>query len=284
MIIGININMAGEEMFKNSHSITIKQLIQVLTLVTALMVSCLVSANERHFTYTYETATLPAGAIELEPWVTMRMFRDDYYVRFDQRLEFEVGITDTVQSALYLNMSGIAAEQGDQLSKVFKYRGMAWETKWKLQDPVADPVGVGLYFELGLQPHELELETKLLLDKRIGKFLFAFNLVGEIEAERDNGEFEKKTVLELDFGLAYFLTPQFTLGIEIRNLNELKGFDTYEQSVIYAGLTMSYAAKRWWLALTVLPQVASFGGDNDELLELQGHERLETRLILGMHL
>ncbi|HIA04409.1 MAG TPA: hypothetical protein EYN66_21370, partial [Myxococcales bacterium] len=70
-------------MHKNSHPINIKKLVQMLTLAIALMVSCLVSANERHFTYIYETATLPAGTIELEPWVTMRMFRDDYYVRFD---------------------------------------------------------------------------------------------------------------------------------------------------------------------------------------------------------
>ncbi|HIA01618.1 MAG TPA: hypothetical protein EYN66_06860 [Myxococcales bacterium] len=180
-------------------------------------------------------------------------------------------------------MSGIAAEQGDKLSTVVT-QGMAWETKWKLQDPVADPVGVGLYLELGLQPHELELETKLLLDKRMGKFLFAFNLVGEIEAEREDGAFKRKTILELDMGLAYFLTDHFTLGLEIRNLNVFEGFDIYEQSLVYAGLTMSYAAKSWWLALTVLPQVASFGGDNDEVLDLQGHERLETRLILGMHL
>src|SRR5262245_16740137 len=42
-------------------------------------------ANERHFAFTYESPTLPAGAVELEPWTTWRVGRDRYYSRFDHR-------------------------------------------------------------------------------------------------------------------------------------------------------------------------------------------------------
>jgi hypothetical protein len=50
-------------------------------------------ANERHFTLSYESATLPAGAVEIEPQTTFRMGREQYYLGLDHRLEFEVGIT-----------------------------------------------------------------------------------------------------------------------------------------------------------------------------------------------
>ena len=52
------------------------------------------SANERHFTYTYESAVLPAGQRELEFWTTWRNGRAQYYSGFDHRVEYEFGITD----------------------------------------------------------------------------------------------------------------------------------------------------------------------------------------------
>src|SRR5690349_5873934 len=70
-------------------------------LVGATFVATPAHANERHFTYTYESATLPAGAVELEPWTTVRAWKDDYYLRFDHRLEFELGLTDNLLAAFY---------------------------------------------------------------------------------------------------------------------------------------------------------------------------------------
>src|SRR5438046_2417387 len=60
-------------------------------------------ANERHFTYTYESAVLPAGVKEIEPWVTWRTGRTSFYSQFDYRTEFEAGLTDHLLAAVYLN-------------------------------------------------------------------------------------------------------------------------------------------------------------------------------------
>lgn len=260
-------------------------------------------ANERHFTYTYETATLPAGTIELEPWTTVRMQHEDYFVGTDHRLEFEVGITDRLQSALYLNLSALAAEEKGVTTSAFAYEGFAWETKWKLMDPVADAVGLGLYFELGVEPDAVSIEAKLLIDKRIGAFNLAFNAVVEPEFshEKDDTELEELEI-EADLALGYFITDNFSIGLEIRNHNEMaKGHEEagmagmemageegdleFEHSVLFAGPVISYAADRWWAALTVLPQIAALSGaSKDSILDLEGHERVETRLILGMHL
>src|SRR6516162_9438009 len=59
-----------------------------------------VAANERHFTYTYESAVLPPGAKEIEVWATGGFGRNEYYAQLDQRLEFEVGLTERLMTAV----------------------------------------------------------------------------------------------------------------------------------------------------------------------------------------
>ena len=60
--------------------------------IAVLTLPAVAAANDRHFTYTYETAVLPPGARELEVWTTWRAGRERYYSRFDHRLELEVGV------------------------------------------------------------------------------------------------------------------------------------------------------------------------------------------------
>ena len=138
-------------------------------------------ASERRFTYTYESLVLNPGEIEIEPWTTFRIGKDDYFVRIDHRLEFEAGLTMSLQTAFYLNFH--TAQVGDAMESEFEVGGISNEWKYKLKDPVADPVGTALYFEWGASTEELELEAKLILDKRWTNYLVAFNAVVEPEWE-----------------------------------------------------------------------------------------------------
>ncbi len=158
-------------------------------------------ANERHFPYTYESAVLPAGALEIELWTTPRLMRDHYFVRFDQRIEFEVGLGRNVQTAFYVNTRAQAETTPNGMSKKYEFRGVSSEWKWQWSDPTADAVGSALYGEITWMPHEVELEAKVILDKWIGPVLLAYNLVADykIEAEQDKGEdleWKKVTVIE----------------------------------------------------------------------------------------
>src|SRR6266545_4508107 len=165
-------------------------------------------ANERHFTYTYESAVLPPGAKELEVWTTPRIGKDSYYVRFDERVEFEVGVTDRVMSAFYLNISNTTAQVGpDARETETEFEGVSSEWKFKLGDPVADALGIGLYGEVTASTDELELEGKLLLDKRIGPLLVAGNLVLEQEWKFEEPDNESENAIEIDLAAAYTLRP-----------------------------------------------------------------------------
>ncbi len=254
------------------------------------------AANERHFTYTYETAVLQPGQLELEPWTTWRFKRESYYSRFDQRLELEAGVVDGLQTALYWNMSATTAdtEVTDPATGTTQtVRGSSFEFKsvsneWKLQlaDPVADPVGLGLYVEGGLGPAEAEIEAKILLDKKMGDILVAANVVGEYEVEFESAdETEKEIVVEFDLGAAYLVSDSFSLGLEVRSVSEFENGEELESSTLFAGPVFGFARESWWAALSFMPQVVALkGASEDSALDLEHQERYNTRLLVGFHL
>jgi hypothetical protein len=242
------------------------------------------SANERHFTYTYETATLPEGEKEVEIWNTLKAGRDNYYARLEHRLEFEWGVTDNLTTALYYNTKGAYTRGG---GKTYYYPSMSWEWKYKLTDAYADPIGSALYLELGGNAHEYEVEAKLLLDKRIGNILVATNLVFEQEWKYP-GMADKETeevILEADLGVAYFLTPTLTVGLESHIHGSKEGDEDLEVMAIYAGPVVSWSTRGAWLALTIMPQISAlyFGDNQGTGLDLDGHERVNARLLAGFH-
>jgi hypothetical protein len=249
-------------------------------------------ASQRRFTYTYESLVLNPGEVEIEPWTTFRVGRDDYFARVDHRVEFEMGLTSRLQTAFYLNMHAKTAQADSSLQTEFEWGGISNEWKLKLRDPVADPFGLALYFEWGASTSEVEVEAKVIADKRWDDFLVAFNAVVEpewefeVEAGTDEVEAEDEINFEFDLAAAYFLNTATSLGIEVRNHNEyIPGDVGYEHSALFAGPVVSYAAETWWATLTVLPQIAKLKGteeDEGRNLVLSEHEKLEVRLLFGL--
>jgi len=244
-------------------------------------------ANERHFTYTYESSTLPAGNVELEPWTTWRVGRERYYNRFDHRLEFEYGITDRLQTALYLNFSAVAAggEMNTRTSS-FNYGGVSSEWKLRVLDSGADPVGLAFYLEVTGEPEALELEQKVILDVRSGDWLFATNLVAEQEVGFAPDETEVEYVFVGYLALGYFLSEQWMIGLEFRNHTDIAHGD-FEHSAFFIGPVASYATEGYWVALSVLPQIGAIKPDSapdGDFRDLEGHEMLNARLLLGFPL
>ncbi|MCA9598741.1 MAG: hypothetical protein KC776_35765 [Myxococcales bacterium] len=249
--------------------------------IAVLTLPAVAAANDRHFTYTYETAVLPPGARELEVWTTWRAGRERYYSRFDHRLELEVGVAKNLMTSLYINFTGLTEEDDTgQRASEFEYEGVSNEWKLKLSDPVADAVGFGLYGEVTAAPSEYEAEAKLLFDKRVGDVLIAMNLVGESEWKVQKDETETELAVTPVAGVSYIVNPSFSAGVEIQNENVIEEGEL-EHSVLSAGPVISYSTETWWTTLTFLPQITDFkkGGIDDE-----AHERVQVRLLLSSHL
>lgn len=262
------------------------------TLALAAVLAAAASANVRHFGYAYETAVLPPGAKEIEGGTTARLGKTDFYSGLDQRLEFEVGLPGNVMTSLYLNWSNVtAADAAGNVQTAFESKGVSNEWKWKLLDPSADAVGLGLYGEISYSTDAIELEPKVLIDKQIGPCLVALNLVSEesFDANADGyqiSEYEPEAVL----GATYEATARLHLGLEARSHTQILKDDAtgdfnLEYSALFLGPVISYASEGWWVTLSVMPQLPALktaGGGS--ILELGDQEKFDARLLFSFHL
>lgn len=247
------------------------------------------SANERHFGYVYETPVLAPGAKEIEVYTTLRTGREDYFSALDHRISFEVGVSENLMTAFYLNMRNTTA--GDTaLATSFAWKGFSSEWKLKLMDPVADAVGLGLYGEISYNTDGMDLEPKLLLDKKVGSWLLAANLIGEFEFEAEAEKMELEEIApDITLGASYAFSPHFHAGLEFRNHNAIvKNADDemeLEFSALYAGPVVSYATESWWLTLSLLPQLPALSKESGgSILVLDHGEKFNARLLFSFHI
>ena len=251
-----------------------------------------VFAQDRLFTYTYQSLVLNKGQKEIEVWTTLRGGRNEYFRGIDHRLEFEIGLGKRLQTAFYLNygyFKGIETLNEIQSVNTYSTYNFSNEWKFKLTDPVANALGSALYFEYGIGPDETELEGKIILDKQVGRTLHAFNIVGEYEFEKEfkseNGAMQTETnrevYFELDYAFSFHVKNGLSLGLEARNQNQFSTSSELESSVLSLGPCLSYYTDGFWLNFTVMPQIADLKGGG---LELTEHEKLQIRLAFSFSL
>ncbi len=263
----------------------------LITLFTLFIVKT-IYADDRRFTYTYESSTLAKNQKDLEIWTTYRGGKEYFYSAFDHRIEFEIGLTKKLQTAFYLNLKNVT--QADQLSSdymtEFEWEGISSEWKYQALNKYKDGLGFAPYIELGLNTREIKLETKLIFDKNISKnVLAAFNAVAEYEwvfnpsPEKPSKELE----IEFDLGLAYDVTKSLSIGLEARSSTKIPNGNGIESSSLFIGPNLSYRTESWYFAFTYLPQLPAIKRSKNlpnNSLVLDEHERNNLRLLLGFTL
>lgn len=258
-------------------------------LLLGIMASVLtMNAQDRLFTYTYQSGVLNSGQKEMEVWTTIANGRDHFYRGIEHRMEFEVGLGSNLQTSVYLNYgynTAVDEENGTQnLVNETEY-SVSNEWKLKMSDPVANRIGSALYLEAELSPIEMALEGKILLDKQFGKVTSALNLVGEVVNEKDfvsDGTSIKtnnlgELNLEWNYGLSYKIKEHLGIGFEAFNQNQIVS-SKWSNSVFLLGPCFSYSTNGFWVNISCMPQLADFKGNG---LELTDHERLQTRILLS---
>lgn len=265
--------------------------LMIAALATAIALTS-ARADERRFTYTYEPEVLPKGAMEFEQWVTLRTQRNDAvdqenYNRFELREEIEYGVTDRYTVGFYLNTRNTSFREvstGKDISS-FEFKGISFENRYMVLNPADSPIGLTLYLEPTFQGDEAALEQKIIIGQRHGDWKWAFNLVHETEWEENFHETVGE--LEFTFGLTRDLSANWSLGLEIRNHNELPEYKEWESAAFYVGPVVSYRQEKWYATLSLMPQVfgRNYDGNLDgrHNLELEDHERYNIRLIFGIN-
>lgn len=282
--------------------------------VAALCAAAPALAGESPFGYVYTTDTHPRGEHEIEQWLTRRhgQSRGNYDL-WQGRTEIEYGITDRLQTALYLNYDHVSAfhnradgttgpgafvpdgvDPNARYSRTF-FQSFSSEWIYRVLSPYRDPIGLALYVEPTWGPDERELETKLILQKNFleDRLVWAANFTAAAEKERFHGEWEHEGELELTTGLAYQFAPRWHAGFEYRHHRGYAGRGFSADKRVYAasflGPSVHYAARNWWITATFLTQIANAKAYNDDSrADIIGgrfygehHERNELRLKVG---
>jgi hypothetical protein len=181
----------------------------------------------------------------------------------------EVGVTDRLQLGFYLSDWSTTRENGTTTSL---WNNVAVEAIYNLTNPTTDFLGSALYGEVKLGDELFVLEAKLLLQKNVGPWTFAYNAVVEAEWE-GSGYDEEIGVFEQTAGISYEITPSFSLGVEAKHEIEYENWSGSGDSAIYVGPVAAWKNNRFFVAGTVLFQATDIDGESD----------VQSRIIVGFH-
>jgi hypothetical protein len=268
---------------------------------TVLTFSTATQAQDRIFTYTYQSLVLNQQQREIEVWNTVKTGKEAYSLGLEHRVEFEMGIAKNLQTAFYFNIgSETARKTREVLTLDVNGKPMymtedflehenefSFSNEWKLKlsDPSANAIGSALYGELKIGTSECELEGKLLLDKQAGRWTTALNLVGEAEFEPEmeinETEMELEPKAKILLSTAYNVSKGWYIGLEALNDNKFEEGEM-EHSALFVGPCFSYATEKFFINFTALPQVRGLkGNSNGNSLNLDAYEKLQARLLFS---
>jgi hypothetical protein len=184
-------------------------------------------ADDRPFITLYTTDLLPAHESELEQ--TFRWFSghaNESFNEFASNSEYEYGITDNLQSEVYLNYDWSRTRPHDPPGSLESENlaGVSGELIWRVMSPYNDPFGLAFYVEPSIYNGQHGVEIKIIGQKNFfdDTLCTVANLNFEDTWKKDAGLWAKESALEFDIGVAYNIVPRWAIGLEFDNE---RGFD-----------------------------------------------------------
>lgn len=241
------------------------------------------NADRRFFGRSYTSYTLPSKTLELEIWNTGKFGKDSgYFYRWQPRLEFEYGVTDNLTASMYFNFDETRTSQNTLPKKSLSFSSTSFEIKYRLFDVGKYFIDPMLYSEIYFGGDKVKFEPKIILTKRSSRVIGVVNINFEIEKDIPASLTESK--FEVTSGLAYEVSANFALGVELRNhVNFQDIYSSKKNEALYIGPTINIQTERFYLTLNAIGQVYGNPSTSNGL-ELKGHEKYEFRTILGINL
>lgn len=267
-------------MFASSSRRGVKKMLRLLAvaapaaLASAVFAPAQARADERPFAFVYDVTTTAQGKWEYEQWVTWKTIKDSdsKYDKVEFRHEFEYGVTDNLQLGIYV--ADWRYEDGRSVdSDGFKYTNSAIEAIYRLTDPIKDILGLGLYLEYKGGPEMHALEGKILVQKNIDRWVFAYNASIENEWEEEDHHWEKIGEFQQTAGVSYQFSPRLSAGVEALFEVEFPEWEQQEDYSVYVGPNISYRSEKWWITVAPLFQTTSN----------EGEANIMTRVLLGIN-
>jgi len=196
------------------------------SLVVLCAIAGVAHANPRALPFTYTTDTLAPGQAELEQGVDLVPLRAvspstsklTYYLATAFQTELEIGLADRLELALYITLApSISPEQLSGTALLPDGNGIKQRIRYIFAEPGEWPIDVGVYGELSENEREVELEGKILLQRRFDRLRVAANLWAEYElyfARDTEGRHQRDVVLHPTLGATYEVSPKLHLGVD----------------------------------------------------------------------
>lgn len=193
-------------------------MVKWLLALALLVVAPAAHATPKPLPFTYGVDTNPKGQGEVEQYVDLvPLYALNANTGARQRFlatqfltEVEYGLSNRVELGVYATLaptpSGLA-----EVPSLIEGNGSKQRIRWRLADPGDWPIDVALYLEVAETNLELELEWKVILEKRIGKLRLLANAWFEYEYYFSG---ERDWVFNPTVGLSYQVTPNVFPGIE----------------------------------------------------------------------
>lgn len=211
-------------------------------------------ADPRPFTFSSDTYPMGKGDFEFEHWSTWKSHtdQDDSFNRIDFREEFEFGITDNFDLGVYL--PSWRYEDSDSDDGV-SFQSVDIAAVNYFTNPVEDVVGLGLYNEVMIGDDTLGFETKLMVQKDVGNWVFLYNLILETSLEGVFNDAGQENAVEGElkhtFGVSYGFANNIFIGGEAVIESVYDDWSTYEGTSIYAGPVISLQnLGNFWITIT----------------------------------
>ncbi len=208
-------------------------------------------ADDRPFAFAYTTDIEAQGEKEIEQQLTWSSgHAGEAYQAIESRTEFEYGITDTFQGSFYLNYDWSRARPHVSIgpAETSSLSGISGEFIYRLMNVYFEPIGLALYAEPSIGNGTRSLELKALLQKNFlnDTLRCVLNVNAEDRWEKDAlGIYNQSSALEFYTGVAYNITPEWSLGAEFDNERGfdgliLAGSSRYADNTYFAGPTIQY--------------------------------------------
>jgi hypothetical protein len=234
------------------------RLVTVAALAAVVCASRPAAADPHPLPFSYPYSTLPRGLSELEQYVDMSPVRavvDGQTGALGNTprgifvTELEYGITDRLELGLYLQLSNdVSGVTGQQ---PMRFDGIKQRLRYRFADAGVWPVNVAVYGEVAELAIEVELEAKVILEKRLGRWQWLANMTAEREFYY-NGR--REWVAIPSGGVSFEFTPAFRLGVEYWGHSEFALYEKGETETFatgwhhYVGPALLFQTSRVWLA------------------------------------
>jgi hypothetical protein len=249
----------------NRHLLSFTAIVLGVTLSSANA-----SATPRPLPVTYIYETLGEGEAEIEQYVDMSPTiatgvdtgKRTPYLASQFQTEYEYGITDRLELGLYVTIQPGYGTLSNT-STMMEGSGTKQRLRYRLFDEGVLPIDVGLYGEVTENENDIELEAKVILQKKFGDLRAVANLVGEHEFSYNGAQ---DWEINPSAGLVYQITPTVQPGVEYWVNAEWPDSPTHPRPRVlgpnhYVGPTVLFDFGRIWWSTGAYLRVNNIGDE-----------------------